>query len=489
MNESIDFGAIRQALAELRPASSHHANIPPSVEEIYAPEGHEAALDPDRPLVVGGRGVGKSFWSGALYSKGTRELIARYYPRSGLDKCNVALGFSGTDTTQGGPPSKEIIDELITKDGFKPEIIWRAVILHGLREFIDLRLPKNWRGPTGLVAWAAEDSERLQITFRTADRYLSEQGLRLIVVFDALDKLGDDWIQIRERSKALMRVALALRSYKAIKPKIFMRVDQYDDVALFNFPDASKLTGEKVSLIWERKDLYGILFYQLANNQASSAVFKRLMKSRFGTNLDGKKRNDLPIELIHDERKQEVLFTLIAGQYMGSDPRRGKTYTWVHNHLADGFGLVSPRTFLESFRAAAQRGNHLIGKALDPKSLQYGLQIASDVRVDQLKEDYGWIRIALAPLADLGVPCQEAALFDRWESTDAIRDIQKSAERKEFLEPVEFNSGVGGMEKSLLEAMRRIGVAERRPDGRINVPDIYRVAAKLLRRGGVSPRR
>ena len=188
-----------------------------------------------------------------------------------------------------------------------------------------------------------------------------------------------------------------------------------------------------------------------------------------------------------DEQKQESLFTELAGPYMGSDRRRGKTYSWIHNHLADAFGRVSPRSFLMALRAAAQRSGNLEYKVIDPKALQGGLQVASEHRVDQLKEEFGWIQAALEPLADLRVPCPDTSIYERWKMANTIGIIQRSSKAGGFLEPVEFDSGSGDLFISLLDAMRRIGVAERRSDGRINVPDIYRVAAKLLRKGGVRP--
>src|SRR4051794_14831502 len=123
MKKVVGLEAIRQRLAELEPAPAHEANSPPKADEIYTPLGHEAALDPERPLVVGGRGVGKSFWAGALFSNSARSFIAGRYPRLALEHCDVVLGFAGVDSGSGGPPSKDVLDDLIGKDGFKPEVV------------------------------------------------------------------------------------------------------------------------------------------------------------------------------------------------------------------------------------------------------------------------------------------------------------------------------------------------------------------------------
>lgn len=177
---------------------------------------------------------------------------------------------------------------------------------------------------------------------------------------------------------------------------------------------------------------------------------------------------------------------------MGSNARRGKTYTWLYNHLADAFGRVSPRTFLEALRQAARYPHTDAQLVLHSRGLQAGIQGASELRLYQLKDDYGWIEPVLEPLADLNVPCPEAALTERWEQAGTLHAIGADAGRETALairQPVELTDAPADQRHAaLLKALMRMGVAERRADNRIHVPDIYRVAAKLLRRGGVKPR-
>jgi len=481
----IDVKAIRLALKSVDPAPAHDAVTPPANEEIYAPADHEAALDPDRPLVVGGRGAGKSFWSAALVDPQARAFLGKIYPRLKLSKTRVSLGFSGTDISSQGALSAEIFDQLI-EDGRKAELIWRAVFLRSAEDLIEEELPQTWRK---LVAWCSEDAERLQQALREADKKLIAKGEKLVVVFDALDRLASEWPDIRERTKALMRTTLALSNYRGIAPKIFMRTDQAEDQALVAFPDASKLLGSKVDLYWERKDLYGLLFNLLANNDGKRN-FARLVSEKTGLLMPHGKPISLPDSLKHDEVKQEQLFVGIAGRYMGSDARRGRTYPWIHNHLADAHGRVSPRTFLMAMREAAINASRsMVDKVVDPRGLQIGLQAASEHRLQQLQEEFLWIPDALEPLADLRVPCEATSIFERWRAAKTVEIITEGAKVNGYLEPVEFDGPSRHLSIQLLEALKRIGVAERRSDNRINVPDIYRVAAKLLRKGGVPPKR
>lgn len=488
MNPTDPVPVLRTALAELTPASSHDATSPPALNQIYAPAGHETALDPDRSLVIGGRGVGKSFWSAVLLNDTARNYVADSYPRLALDRCEVALGFAGVDVDAYQAPSREVLDELIERDGYAPEKVWRAVILGVVNRVLKLGLPDRLGGHTGLVAWVDSDAERTQQTLRHADDRLLETGRRLIVLFDALDRVGWQWPAIRERTRGLLQVALAMRSYRAIKLKLFLRVDQAEDPQIVAFADASKLFGAKVDLLWERYDLYGLLYTLLLNDPQAGEVFAKLIERTTGLQLPPAAGPVLPAELKISERKQEAVFVGLAGSYMGSDARRGKTFTWLYNHLADGFGRVSPRSFLEALRHAARYPLADSRLVLHPKGLQSGVQGASELRLRQLKEEYGWIETVIEPLADLNVPCNATDLFDRWRQARTIESIA-AAGGEAKREPVEFHEMPEDRLVALLKALMRIGVAERRADNRINVPDIYRVAAKLLRRGGVKPRR
>lgn len=481
---------LRAALSRLSPAPSHDATEAPELHKIYAPDGHESALDPDRALVIGGRGTGKSFWSATLLNNTTRAFVARTYSRLKLDQCQVALGFAGVDADANGAPSREELDDLIETDGHQPEKVWRAVILKGVSQFVPISIPSALRGPDGIVAWVEQDASRVQKYLRQADDELTQQGRRILIVFDALDRLGKDWQEIRERTKALLQVALAMRTYRAIKPKIFLRVDQAEDRGIASFPDASKLlsTGARVDLTWERRDLFGLLYTLLANDIEAAPIFSKLVQTTTGTSLGDVQQHGLPRVLKDIEEHQAAIFSQLAGPYMGANVSKGRTYTWLYKHLADAYERVSPRTFLEAVRhAATYRGATDTRLVVSPAGLRAGIQAASELRLRQLKEEYGWIETVIEPLADQQVPCKENDLYERWAAAGTPAAI--SSPTGEYLEPIEFSEGEINQPAAILKALLRIGVAERRADNRINIPDIYRVAAKMLRKGGVRPKR
>ena len=61
-----DLDRVRAGLAALPDLAHHVSGTPVAPEQIFFPASHATALDPDVALVVGNRGVGKSFWASAL---------------------------------------------------------------------------------------------------------------------------------------------------------------------------------------------------------------------------------------------------------------------------------------------------------------------------------------------------------------------------------------------------------------------------------------
>jgi hypothetical protein len=191
----------------------------------------------------------------------------------------------------------------------------------------------------------------------------------------------------------------------------------------------------------------------------------------------------LPERAKRDEVMQRKLFSALAGESMGRDRRRGVPYTWSVGHLADGRGRTSPRSFLAAIRAAAEDSLDRYPDFTDPlhyESIKRGVQRASEIRVEELAEDYPWVRALLEPLSGQVVPCPFQEIEDRWEGSMKRLHRQLKSER---LSPEHIEDGVEGFRQDL----ENLGIFESMRDGRVNMPDLYRVGFGLGRRGGVKP--
>jgi hypothetical protein len=161
-------------------------------------------------------------------------------------------------------------------------------------------------------------------------------------------------------------------------------------------------------------------------------------------------------------------------------------YIWTVGHLADGQGRTSPRSFIAAIRQAAEDTldrypDHQ--HALHFESIKRGVQNASEIRVNELAEDYPWVKAVLTPLKGLTVPVAFESIQQRWE--EIYPSGIQGANMGGRLPPQHAERGWSGLREDLLT----LGVFEERKDGRIDMPDLYRVGFGLGRRGGVKPRK
>lgn len=481
-----DFALIRSALAQLDISASHAASgeYRPTVEEIFAPEHHAGALDPNTTIVLGARGAGKSFWAGVLGHENTKALAHAAFPKIGLDDLRVSFGYTGV--ANDGSVSKATIDGQVPlgdEEG-RGGRLWRCVILRAFQRSLHPGLPPQ---TISSLMNQYEDAEEWENDCRRLDERAVSEGVRTLILFDALDSLATSWNRLRDLLDALLAVAWEIRGYESVRVKLFLRPDQIRDLGL-RFVELPKMLSGATNLTWTGQDLYGMLYVRLGT--VSGGEEREAIKDLFA--LEGislppsniRRVKNWPLS--HDRKSQDRIFTRLAGRYMGKGHKKGKTYDWPLNHLSDGHGEVTPRSFLTLVISAARKSPAMTNQALNPESIRAGLRDASRVRVNQLDVEFPWIKRVLLPLARLQVPCSSDSIVRRWDETNTISALDKRAHRGEFLPPFE-RSGEGTPPERLIARLVRIGVLAHRFDGRIDMPDLFRVAANLLKKGGVAP--
>jgi hypothetical protein len=308
------------------------------------------------------------------------------------------------------------------------------------------------------------------------------------VTFDALDTLSREWVRSSRLVDALFEAIWALRAYRAIKAKVFIRPEQLEDENL-RFVELPKLRSGRVELEWGQVDLYGMLYWQLSNQSIGIESFRSVVEDA-GIAIPSdvmQRRRHWP--LLSDRSAQKQVMDRFAGLYMGANPKKGGTYDWPYKHLGDAQGKVTPRSFIKLLVEAAKFGQAPAQQVVSAEGIRHGLREASQVRVTELVIEYKWVKRALAPLAGITVPCELSAIFQRWQESDTIKVILEAAsnENSGFLPPFPVPSK-GDEFVLLANAMIRIGLLGGREDNRVDFPDLFRVAAKMLRKGGVPPR-
>ena len=473
----------RQALIAALPEDTAQHDETPAARHLYLPASHAKALHPNTTLIQGMRGSGKSFWFAALQSSELRGLLGT---DTGLSPdTKVTVGF-GQRTYGELFPSKKVLANLLGS-GLEAQDIWLAVVF---RQVMADQAPaafaalESWQSR---IQWMIDNPEAVDECWYQADTRLEQAKQHHIVLFDALDRTANDWPSMNRLVRGLLQVVLDTRAFRRIRLKVFARPDQLEDPAVANFPDASKVLNQKIVLEWSRRELYGLLWQYLANEPTYGEKFLDGVQNILPT-INWKQEDGVrlvPNQLRRSEDLQKIVFHTITGPWMGKDKRRGFPYSWLPSHLGDARGEVSPRSFLSALRHAAQDEPRAAQEFfLHYESIKRGVQEASKIRVRELEEDYPWIRALFEPLAGITVPCHFDEIAEVWRQHRVLKTLEKNiADQEVRLPPAHIGEDEDGVLIDLIE----LGLFERLKDGRINLPDVYRVGYGMGRRGGIRP--
>lgn len=473
-----DVVEVRRAIIEAIPMTTSVHGDTPDERVLYVPPAHIKALRLECNLVVGARGVGKSFWTAALSSEDLRASLGKSV--KDLERTDVHVGF-GVAPNIAAYPDGDVFNSMM-QAGRAPYDIWRAVVVRWVAKIAGQSVPQeNWYAS---VDWVASNPEDVAKLLQTANATLSTARRFGLIVFDALDRTSREWDRMDDIVRDLLRVVLWLKSYSSLHAKVFLREDQ-SDRTVTNFTDASKLLATKAELTWAPHDLHGLLWQVLCNAPSTNGeVCRDIYREVVGQELpEINSVWNISEEVKREGAKQRDLFEAIAGQWMGRDRRRGVPYVWAVSHLADGRGRASPRSFLAAIGQAAEDSmekypDHVF--ALHYESIKRGVQRASEIRVSEMAEDYPWVTQVMGPLRGLSVPCPADILEKSWiEAFPGGVSVAASSS----LPPQHAERGWAGVRSDL----ERLGVLETMRDGRVNLPDLYRVGFGMGRRGGVKP--
>lgn len=470
---------IREAIIAAIPYTTSNDGQPPDARGVYVPPSHLKALRLESSLVVGARGVGKSFWTAALGSPPLRAILGTAVRE--LEHTQVHIGFALAPSI-AIYPNADVFAHLLAQ-GFRPGEVWRAVVVRWLAPVTQITVPvADWASTT---AWVRDHPEPLAQLMEQASQHFRAQNQQGLIVFDALDRTSPDWRVMDNIVRDLLQLALWLKAYPALHAKVFLREDQFARTVT-DFPDASKLLATKAELIWYPHDLHGLLWQLLCNAPDEHGKVLRELSTQVLAQSPTQRQLtwSLPDDARRDGVQQRALFAALAGDWMGTDKRRGVPYVWSVSHLADGKGRTSPRSFQVAIRAAAEDSAEKHATHSSPlhyESIKRGVQKASEIRIAEVAEDYPWITKLLQPLRGVTVPCEFSVVEERWNQE--FPQGLMNAFTHDRLPPQHAERGWPGVREDL----ERLGLLETMKDGRVNMPDLYRVGFGLGRRGGVKP--
>ncbi len=456
-----------------------------SVESIgpgyYPVAEHLRLLDPDVVLVVGPRGSGKTeiarvltdatlFDAVKLYAPAVRLPIGssewlRLYPAGSKSFEGIGL----RTFMQAAGDSTETLREL-----------WFAYLVRALYDNLD---DQGRTDMAPLLAPVAADVEAIHRVFRELgtkpvvvldrlDEQFEQNGHYLFATYDELDTLGNgDWKLVEAGVRGLVALwAAYARRWRRIRAKLFLRTDLYERHAKAGGADLAKLAAGRVELVWSDRDLYGLLLKRLANVNEELANYVKVVKGVLWS-------NDPSLGLIPKLRTSQDARPVVermVGVYMGANQKKGLVYRWLLDHVRDGLGRGYPRPFVRLIEEGSRQelqssGTLKTPRLLEPASLRRALDRVSGDHVAQSKDEWPWLeglkeRLHSNPL----VPYTEKESIKLLEGLDAQGAAILPFEGRE-----------------LLDYLLELGIFRRRPDGRLDAPDLYLAGLGLRRKGGV----
>lgn len=456
---------------------------------FYPVPEHLRLLDPDVVLVVGPRGSGKSQIAKLLTEADLAGPMARFAPRVRLPREAVWLEVY--------PGGRDMFDangmrDFVAEHGPDAALlrdVWMAYLLRRLRGRLrpehQQALSALWEPPAADIAAVYQAFRALAaapvVALDDLDRELEQSGQHLFATYDELDTLGHGDLSVIEAGvQGLVAFwAVYTRRWRHLRAKLFLRTDLYERHARIGGADLYKLAAGRVELNWGDRDLYAMLLKRLAN---ADEELEHYLKAAKG--IEWQQDSDLGLipRLQRWDDARPVIERMV-GPYMGADKKKGLVYRWLLDHVRDGMGRAYPRPLVQMIEQAAQHERQQAEslskpRLLQPTSLRRALDGVSMDHVQQASHEWPWMDalkrcLAINPL----VP---------YPDTEAVRLLQGTAQTDLWSGPAVAPPYEG---KELLAYLIELGILRRRPDQRIDAPDLFLSGLGLRRKGGVLRKR
>jgi cellulose biosynthesis protein BcsQ len=408
----------------------------------------EKFLDESTCLIKGRKGTGKT----ALYLLLLKyEDIAKKMANGRLEKVILFSGHGNFNDVRPTRNEFQVIDQMLTDDGGTWEAFWRAYLLlkiyqnkslkvamalkkpkfQSLQEIL-INLPNNqWQSAHTQSLIQLSTNNQLRLIVPDALDIINEkqqgQDKSLWFLYDDLDEDFPEKDGVRQKAlTGLFQLVQACdaRRLKAIRFKIFLREDIWTRL---NFDNKSHFNGRDLMLEWSRID-----FLRLSLRQAMQSLeFKNLVD------------RSAPIDNI-DNATEELLsnaLELLWGKRRRMGDRAKYVSRWVYERLTDSDGTTFPRSLSALLQGAKEQEltyekNTSIQSPADrllrAKSLEIGLEKASEERCDAIRQEYPDLSEFFDSLEGLTFLPTRDELEEKWR-TSTMQVIPRFEEFLNFL--------------------------------------------------------
>lgn len=444
-------------------------------------------FEPKAFLILGRKGSGKSALFQVLRFPNYLNDLASYFKltlqKEALSQAKWIIGFSaethhflsaGVLSDLGQRASKEKLPSFYMR-------FWQYLAVREIQKAL------NCDGKHTILSSDAETfTHQLfdsQVNFQV-EQFLNELESRLhypdvgqiYLVYDYLDRMVGSDLPIR--SKYISGLvewwqSRVQQNQPRLLAKVFLREDIF--VREVKVEDKSKLR-EGVLLYkirWDDENVYS-LFLKVAFESLSSYMEEKFpdIYQRF---------EPTPVGIIPPQQGEysRPIIESLFGEYMGSHPKRGYTFTWIPKHLSDSQKQVVPRFVVALFAQAAQLAldNNLPSPITPQKMIRKALKSnVSEIAIRDLRMEYQ---------QEL---CSENGEFLPDTFKNEFTTFPQSRDNMlAFIQSHAITSNTTS--ETILKRLEEIGLLEiheptkKYPEIRYQIPDIYLYGLGLSRRG------
>lgn len=321
----------------------------------------EDLFNPDKILVLGNKGTGKSYIYRSLREKKIVNVLQRRSNKTSLN-CEF-IHIIGDNNRRIDTVKFDNIKG--TNDFFFERFwtvyIWNAIMLnspYGYNSSLEVH-PVSDDVATALrfKETIASDEKMIAIEsdMQQLNSYLREKNSKIIIIFDELDGIVKPHMW-SDRISPLINLCRRMK-YDSISPKLFLRSDLYEKIS--NLNNKNELSNRTISIEWNQEELFSY-FFKLILSKSWNEFFE-LMKlyefyPTFYINKVVKTIKELNGQPPLDDYVLRHLCATFFGRYADTNnsPRFGESYDWFFKNLKNANETISLRPFID-----------LISKALE----------------------------------------------------------------------------------------------------------------------------
>jgi len=341
-----------------------------SENRIFYRKSMEDIFNPDKLIIIGNKGTGKTYLYEVLKKpqvvdeirKRANKNHVKYEIFHLVDKENNKY----FDTVKLN--STEISDTDLFYERFWIVYIWNTIMLESskrLNYVSPLVVSPVTNDTNTLIRFKGiinDDEKFLEVEqdLKALDEHLkkSNGNKNLIVIFDRLDEVVKPNLW-SERIAPLIKF-WRHHQFSKIAPKLFLRSDLFEKMS--NITNVQQLKNTSISIEWNQEEIFGYFFKFVLSTVGREDFFKYMsfsysVQRKLIRQLRTKSGKDFQLPL--EEYHLKPLVIAFFGQYasMDNSPKYGESYEWFFKNLKNANDTISLRPFIDLIKISIRNAD------------------------------------------------------------------------------------------------------------------------------------